>query len=75
MKNFSLDDRTAMISTKADMDSFCEIDTCDNAKLNFQNIKKSVFYEKPSSFGFWNRTVSQTVHFKPFLTVHFRTFG
>ena len=42
MKNFSLNDRTAMISTKADMDSFCEIDTCDNAKLNFQNIKKSV---------------------------------
>ena len=38
-----MNDRTAMISTKADMDSFCEIDTCDNAKLNFQNIKKSVF--------------------------------
>ena len=77
MKYFSLDDRTAMISTKADMDSLCEIDTCDNAKLNFQNIKKWVFLWKtvwlwisgPSSFAdrpLWPKTA----HFRidPFRT-------
>ena len=33
-------DRDAIISAKADLDEFCDMDTCDNAKVNYQNIKE-----------------------------------
>jgi len=39
----SMNDRDEMIKAKADLDNFCEMDTCDNAKLNFKNIKESEF--------------------------------
>lgn len=38
-----MNDRDEMIKAKADLDNFCEMDTCDNAKLNFKNIKESEF--------------------------------
>ena len=39
-----MNDRDAMISAKADLDGFCEIDTCENAKLSYKHIKELVFY-------------------------------
>jgi len=43
--------RDAMINAKSNLDEFCDIDTCDNAKLSFMNIKKYRFPE--NSWNSW----------------------
>ena len=43
--------RDAMINAKSDLDEFCDMDTCDNAKLSFKNIKKYRFHE--NSWNSW----------------------